>query len=193
MAKILDIKVGDKFGRLTVLERAGIGSNGHRMYLCLCECGNKKELKGASIHKGTARSCGCLRKGPKKNPRRPKTERGEVGLRTKMSSYRIHANKRGISFDLTEEEFRELTQKNCYYCGVAPNMIAKGSMTSKNEDTRKNAEYVYNGVDRIDSSKGYSVENCVPCCRGCNVAKWDYTTEEFFALVKRIYEYQNLD
>jgi hypothetical protein len=38
---------------------------------------------------------------------------------------------------------------------------------------------VANGIDRVDNTKGYSVDNCVPCCRRCNVAKADMTPDQF--------------
>ena len=46
-----------------------------------------------------------------------------------------------------------------------------------------------NGLDRIDSSKGYSSENTVPCCKYCNTAKNTMSVNEFMEWVKRIYSY----
>ena len=41
-----------------------------------------------------------------------------------------------------------------------------------------------NGIDRINSDKGYTIDNCVPCCAQCNHMKLDYTTEEFLTKIK---------
>lgn len=38
--------------------------------------------------------------------------------------------------------------------------------------------YTYNGVDRLDSSMGYTPDNCVPCCWECNNMKGASLTEE---------------
>lgn len=44
------------------------------------------------------------------------------------------------------------------------------------------------GVDRVDSSKGYTIDNVVPCCDICNRMKLDKDITEFFDTIKRIYE-----
>ena len=59
---MLEIKIGDVFDRLTV---KGIGSkdrHGKQMYVCECECGNIKEIRGYHLMRGAVRSCGCLKK-----------------------------------------------------------------------------------------------------------------------------------
>jgi hypothetical protein len=50
------IKVGEKYGRLTVLE------NHHPKdeVLCICECGNLKIARASNVYHGGTKSCGCL-------------------------------------------------------------------------------------------------------------------------------------
>jgi hypothetical protein len=43
-----------------------------------------------------------------------------------------------------------------------------------------------NGVDRVDSGRGYTVDNCVPCCKFCNLMKRNYTPEFFLAHTSKI-------
>jgi hypothetical protein len=52
--------IGEQFGRLTVVERK-VKSNGNTKYLCLCECGNSKEVAISNLLNGTTKSCGCYR------------------------------------------------------------------------------------------------------------------------------------
>lgn len=52
--------VGKRFGRLIVLERAGISKDRKAMWLCQCDCGNQKVIMGKTIRNGSSRSCGCL-------------------------------------------------------------------------------------------------------------------------------------
>jgi len=47
------------FGRLTVIEYLGIDDT-YSKWLCLCECGNKKEIRGRNLTSGSTKSCGCL-------------------------------------------------------------------------------------------------------------------------------------
>jgi hypothetical protein len=66
MTKINDNNfIGNKFGRLTILERKDIrDKNGKNKiyYRCDCDCGNKDAfILRYSIYKGDAQSCGCLR------------------------------------------------------------------------------------------------------------------------------------
>jgi hypothetical protein len=46
-----------RFGRLTATEYQG-----HRRWLCVCDCGNAKIIEGYSIRNGLTQSCGCLHK-----------------------------------------------------------------------------------------------------------------------------------
>jgi len=58
------------------------------------------------------------------------------------------------------------------------------------EDVKKSDyfDYTYNGLDRIDNAKGYILDNVVPCCKHCNYAKRNMSTEKFYNLIKSIYE-----
>lgn len=51
---------GRQFNRLTVLDRC-VGKNHSKYWLCVCECGNQKSVKGLHLLNGEVRSCGCLR------------------------------------------------------------------------------------------------------------------------------------
>ena len=62
MAKVKD-EVGNKYGRLTVLERAEANSKrGEARWICLCDCGNKTVVIGDALRHGNTKSCGCLRR-----------------------------------------------------------------------------------------------------------------------------------
>ena len=61
MSKKLDL-TGQKFGRLTCLECVKSNKKGNVKWLCKCDCGNKKIVRGSHIKKGLIKSCGCFRK-----------------------------------------------------------------------------------------------------------------------------------
>jgi hypothetical protein len=46
-------------------------------------------------------------------------------------------------------------------------------------------------LDRIDSSKGYSISNVVPCCATCNKAKLAMPRDEFLGWIDRVYQFQH--
>jgi len=48
-----------------------------------------------------------------------------------------------------------------------------------------------NGLDRVDSLKSYTLDNVVPCCTQCNLAKLDYSLDEFKKWVSACYNHLN--
>lgn len=52
-------RVGQKFGKLTVIERMPDGPNSKEICRCLCDCGNELITLGASLQQGKTKSCGC--------------------------------------------------------------------------------------------------------------------------------------
>lgn len=52
---------GQKFGNLTVLERAGSNRNKTALWLCECICGTKKIIPSNALIKGESKSCGCIK------------------------------------------------------------------------------------------------------------------------------------
>lgn len=68
------------------------------------------------------------------------------------------------SFKLSYEEFKSLIVKHCTYCGAPPSNIKRKKQWGK-------GKFYYNGIDRKDSSIGYTSDNCVPCCAKCNQVK----------------------
>lgn len=61
MRKAKDLK-GKKFGKLTVISRAGKERDGHIKYNCVCECGAVREVRGSALTSGNTKSCGCTRR-----------------------------------------------------------------------------------------------------------------------------------
>jgi len=60
MGKKLDL-IGQRFGRLVVIEEAGI-KNGKCTWRCLCDCGNFTIIPSNHLKCGNTKSCGCLAK-----------------------------------------------------------------------------------------------------------------------------------
>jgi len=78
----------------------------------------------------------------------------------RIRNYREGALTRGIEFSLTEEMAGRLLCQPCHYCGWHP-------------------KHKWNGIDRVDNKAGYTPENCVSCCRWCNMAKGRQPVEDF--------------
>lgn len=52
---------GQRFGKLTVIERSGADKDGSAMWMCLCDCGGTRLATGHSLRRGHVLSCGCMR------------------------------------------------------------------------------------------------------------------------------------
>jgi len=59
--KRLDL-VGQRFGRLLVLEFVGWDKYYQSLFRCLCDCGREKKIKGHNLKMGKTQSCGCWQK-----------------------------------------------------------------------------------------------------------------------------------
>lgn len=63
MAKRIKVEVGQKFGKLTVLDANPIykGSGTMRKHFkCRCDCGNVTETRASRLVRGVSKSCGCV-------------------------------------------------------------------------------------------------------------------------------------
>lgn len=105
------------------------------------------------------------------------------------SRYKRGAKERNFEFNLTLEEFKQLIFQKCAYCGADPtNDSYINHVCNKTKESLS-----VNGIDRIDSNKGYSINNCVPCCSTCNKMKLNHTIKFFKDHIKKIYNYLNLE
>lgn len=106
---------------------------------------------------------------------------GETAKNYTYTIYKSGAKSRGIEFSLTKEEFLSLVVQPCNYCGALPKNETKNATSGS---------FFYNGLDRVDSSMGYSTDNVVPCCIICNKAKSTLSLQEFLEWVSTINGYQ---
>lgn len=182
MGKRLNL-IGKKFNRLTVISFNSVINN-KSMWNVICECGTEKVVSGTTLIRGLTKSCGCFQRekasklcknvGKEFGGKYNKLPEGEAGFNHIYREYSRAALKRGYPFNLSKEEARILFNSRCYYCGseLLNNMSKKSA----------NGDFKYNGIDRVDNTKGYEPDNCVSCCWRCNDAKGNIT----FDMVKNL-------
>lgn len=180
MAKISPIAPGVVFGRLTIVCRQGTLPDGSIKYLCTCKCGNPHVVAGTVLRKGSSRSCGCLVKENK--GRTLYTDREQPAFNQVIVAYKSSATKRGVGWDLSSNNCRRLFKQPCFYCGDIETNCASH---------RPNSIYRYNGLDRVDPSLGYSIDNVVSCCFICNRAKNAMSMSDFKSWLNRITQHQS--
>lgn len=69
----------------------------------------------------------------------------------RLDQYKKSAEKKGVSFELTKEDFDGLIKGECAYCKRTPS--------------------TWFGIDRVVPSQGYVLGNVVTCCYDCNLDK----------------------
>lgn len=170
---------GKTFGKLEVLGFCSWVTHGKNprvsYWKCRCICGNIKSIKGTHLTRGDTKSCGCYK--PNKLPL------GEANLNVVYSGYKRHAKNRGLVWNITKNDFRTITSCDCYYCGSGP--------SNSNKGPRSNGAFIYNGIDRVDNTEGYTHGNIVPCCGQCNRMKSNLSKFEFLEIIRKIYERTN--
>ncbi len=192
MRKSKQLEIGEIFSNLTVIKHLG-SVKYNNIYLCKCSCGNEKEFPLTLLRTGKATHCGCLKFSSNTHGNR-KYSPQEASFRAKASGYKAEAKSRNIDYSLTVEDTINLLKGKCNYCLQEPNNIfnSRLSRISKNKNnfsSRHSTDYTiyYNGIDRVDNTKGYTIENTVSCCFRCNTAKLNYTTEDFKSWITNIY------
>lgn len=156
MSKVKDL-TGLRFGRLTVVCRAGSNERGRAMWECLCACGNYVTVVGKLLLNGDTKSCGCLirRNAECLNLKHGQARAGKVerlykvwlSMKTRVhnpnSNVYKHYGGRGITickeWDESYAAFSEWAMSHGYDAGAKRGMCT---------------------LDRIDVNGGYSPENC---------------------------------
>jgi len=188
MKNTIDL-TGRRCGRLVALEFSHIGEkNKKRYWKCKCDCGNITYVISSNFNKGRIRSCGCIvnenmRLLGRRTPCN-KLPENEIGYSTLYSTYIHGARERGYEFQLNKDEFYILVKSNCFYCDQEPE---ERSYVSNGKEIRYNT----NGLDRVDNSIGYVINNVVTCCSKCNKMKLNHSINTFLNQITKIYMYQN--
>lgn len=140
------------FGRLTVMEKAGVKNQGKKgsksLWLCKCDCGNEKIVLRNSLVSGNTHSCGCLEKETKET----------IHLKHGMAKTRIWS----IWVNMKDRCERKSNKSFMYYGG-------KGIKVC--DEWKKDFKSFYNWsmlngytdeltIDRINCQGDYEPNNC---------------------------------
>ena len=179
--------VGRRFDRLEVVSYHGPLGHGHHAWDCRCECGSHKVVSRNQLMMGKVRSCGCLQEELYAKMREDCIAKntkpaGVAAFNAHYNSYLQRSRDKKIVFELSQEQFRELSGRPCFYCGSPPEL--------RYVKEYYNGPCVTNGLDRVDNSRGYIADNVVACCAICNKAKRDLPIATFTAWLDRLVAYR---
>lgn len=143
----LDNLVGNRYGRLVVIEKAE-PKNGHTRWRCKCDCGKETLVHAVSLKTGNTTSCGCY-----------KTENAKKLYSTvRQNDKRLYAVWNGI-------KQRCLNKNNTSYHNYGGRGIKMDESWANNYQTfyewAMQAGYTAGlEIDRIDNDGNYCAENC---------------------------------
>jgi len=137
-----------KFGRLTPIKHLG-RKKGGTMWLCKCECGNKKEVHASHLKQGNVVSCGCVRSETVKgrNTSHGNSQRGNHTL-----IYQTWQSMKNRCQNENDHRYPEWGGRGITVCKrwqKFENFLADMGERPKGKT-----------IDRIDNEKGYFLSNC---------------------------------
>lgn len=172
-----------KFNSLTIISEPYTIKEGYtsrKAVDCQCDCGEiMNNVRMSRLKNGSVKQCpNCSYKIRSENGK-------QVDVYTQLfNRFIVHrSNIKNIEISITVEDFKKIVSKNCYYCNIEPVINTTYSKIRKYINT----EPVYiHGIDRIDSNKGYHLDNCVSCCTTCNYMKHTLSIDNFKKQILKI-------
>lgn len=173
------INSNEKFGAVTTINYI----TSRQAWKCLCVCGKLTYKNATALTSTQYPSCGCKRNNSNILPDNLALKRQVI------TQYKVNATKRNIAFTLTEQEVFTIIFSNCHYCDSPPSNISKTRNRKDRKPKSDNQKFkvFYSGIDRVDNNKGYTVDNCVPCCDICNTSKNKLEFSVWKDWIKKVY------
>lgn len=94
-----------------------------------------------------------------------------ISLTRRIGRLKASAKQRNIEVRLMNYEYDNLLKMGCHYCG---------------KDLKDETGYC---LDRLDSNKGYTLHNVVPCCKQCNYGKHTMGFDTFIEWIYRVHDH----
>lgn len=152
MSKFVDL-VGQKFGRLVIAQRKENDRSGTVQWLCLCDCGNTKIVRGNDLKRGDIKSCGCLQKEKITARNIDRSKHGHTKNKKISATYYSWRTMIQRCTNPSATRYRDYGGRGITVCETWRNSFDNflrdmGERPSKNQ------------IDRIQNDKGYCKENC---------------------------------
>lgn len=168
-----------RFGRWTVLSPSR--KSNKKSWICVCDCGNKRNVHEDTLISGRSLSCGCLQREETKN-------RLTTHNLSKTRLYRIYYGIKQRCFNVKDKRYKDYGGRGITICDEWLNDFVKFYEWSIQNGYDENLT-----IDRIDNDGNYEPSNC----RWATKEEQDYNKRtsiffEFFGTRKCLKEWTNL-
>lgn len=149
MSKFID-RTGQKFGRLTLIERVENNKSNQVQWKCRCDCGKEVIVKSYSLTTGQTKSCGCLKK-----------EQNYINIAkvkhnmTNTRLYNIWRNMKSRCLNPNNKRHKFYFDKGITVCDEWKNDFMNFYNWAINNGYRDNLT-----IDRINNNGNYEPKNC---------------------------------
>jgi hypothetical protein len=173
-------EIGNRYGKLVVIENNGLDNKQRALWKCQCDCGNIIIHQGARLRRGAKTHCGCVK--PDLSKSNKWAGYGEIPI-SYYSRVKANASKRKIPFNISIEDMwnKYIEQAGC--CALSGQVMVPP--TNKNNKMKTKAS-----LDRIDSNKGYTIDNIQWVTGIINIIKADLEEKYFVELCRKISDYR---
>ena len=149
MTRTIDL-TGQKFGKLTVIERKGTNIRGYAQWYCKCDCGKNTLVAGCNLRSGDTKSCGCL------SIKHGQTRLGDKFLKNKVRSkaYSTWTNIKQRCYAVTNPLYKDYGGKGIKICQSWLDSFENFLHDMGDVSDSKNF------LCRKDNNKDYEPDNC---------------------------------
>lgn len=166
------------YGKLKVIGKSNKTNDKNlKSWICKCECGNITEVFGSNLRSGGTTSCGCYRANNESNYK-------FAGYEEISGSYwsvlKSRCKLKDIELSITIEQAWEVYINQNRKCALTGLDLCFVKVYNK-ERQNQNAS-----LDRIDSSKGYTIDNIQWVHKDINRMKSDFEQNLFIEYCKLV-------
>ncbi len=172
-------ETGNRYDSLKIIREAGRSKRGEVLWLCECDCGKEKIVKGIFLRNGNTKSCGCLSKG--KNIKH--------GF-SKHALYKTWKNMLRRCYISDSEDYHNYGQRGIGVYGPWCEDIGAFILWIEKSLGNRPPDFT---LDRIDNDKGYLPGNlrwAGPKTQTQNQRKRIYITDDFYNTLTQSLEFE---
>lgn len=139
---------GQRFGRWTVVEFAGMDKYSRALWRCVCDCGKMDDVASNNLRRGLSKSCGCYKSDISKQIH---TTHGQCNTRL----YKIWQGMKRRCYNPHEIRYNRYGGKNVSLCEEWASDFAAFADWAMNNGYNDSLS-----IDRLDPHGNYSPSNC---------------------------------